>query len=63
MKVTIDDQRCQGHARCVTICPDVFGMDDDGKGRVLESVVPERLRDEVDEAVLACPESAITTEG
>ncbi|MGV0715565.1 ferredoxin [Mycolicibacterium sp. XJ662] len=63
MKVTIDDGRCQGHARCVTICPDVFGMDDDGRGLVLDSDVPERLKDEVDEAVLACPESAIAVEG
>lgn len=62
MKVTIDHRRCQGHARCVTICPDVFGMDDEGRGFVLDPDISDSLRGEVEEAVQACPESAIAME-
>lgn len=60
MRVTIDGGRCQGHARCVTICPEVFGMDDQGKGYVLDQDVSDTMKDQVDEAVIACPERAIS---
>ncbi|KXF55797.1 ferredoxin [Rhodococcus sp. SC4] len=59
MKVTIDPTLCQGHGRCVTICPDVFDMDDQGNGVVVTADVPTELQADVDEAVTACPESAI----
>lgn len=62
MQVTIDGGRCQGHARCVTICPEVFGMDDQGKGYVLDPDVSDKLKGEVEEAVIACPERAISME-
>ncbi len=62
MRVTIDARRCQGHARCVTICPDVFGMDDQGRGYVLDQDISDNLKSEVEEAVIACPESAISME-
>jgi len=62
VRVRVDGGRCQGHARCVTICPDVFGMDDQGKAYVLNEEVSDGLKGEVEEAVLACPESAISME-
>lgn len=30
MKVTIDRQRCQGHARCAAVAPDLFALDENG---------------------------------
>ncbi len=30
MKATVDDQRCRGHGVCITICPEVFELTDDG---------------------------------
>ena len=62
MKVAVDTQLCQGHARCVTICPDVFDMDDLGNVVVIDDEPPVDLADDVDEAVWACPESAIRIE-
>jgi ferredoxin len=62
VKVIVDSHLCQGHARCVTICPDVFDIDDQGNGIVIQDEVPADLIDDVDEAVLACPESAIRVE-
>ena len=30
MKVTVDEDRCAGHGMCLTLCPEVFEMTDDG---------------------------------
>ena len=30
MKVTVDEDRCRGHGMCLTLCPEVFEMTDDG---------------------------------
>jgi ferredoxin len=60
MKVTVDPDRCQGHARCWEICPDVFSLDDEGHAFVAVDVVPSELEDKAREAVINCPERAIT---
>lgn len=62
MKAIIHSHLCQGHGRCVTICPDVFDMDDDGNGIVIVDEVPEHLIDDAEEAAAACPETAIRIE-
>lgn len=58
--VGIDSSRCQGHGRCVTICPQVFDVADDGMGVVIAQPETERLREDVEEAIASCPESAIS---
>ena len=30
MKVWVDEDRCRGHGMCLTLCPEVFNMHDDG---------------------------------
>ena len=60
MKVSVDPDLCQGHARCWQICPDVFGLDDEGHASVVGADVPAHLADKVREAVRNCPERAIT---
>ncbi len=30
MRVTVDEDRCAGHGMCLTLCPEVFEMSDDG---------------------------------
>jgi ferredoxin len=60
MKVTVDPERCQGHARCWEICPEVFSLDDVGHGTVTVDLVPASLEDSVTKAVANCPERAIT---
>jgi ferredoxin len=62
VKVSIDNGKCQGHGRCALIVPDVFDVDDYGNGVVLVDEVPEQDEADVDDAVLSCPESAITAE-
>ena len=60
MRVSIDAERCQGHGRCFTVAPTVFGFDDLGNGVVL---VTEPNGEDVALARLAeanCPEHAIT---
>ncbi len=40
MKVWVDDQRCRGHGMCLTLCPDVFSLTDDGYAVSIDSEVP-----------------------
>jgi ferredoxin len=63
VKVVIDAELCQGHGRCFSIAPSIFGFDDLGNGVVLGdgTLTPETL----DLARLAqanCPEHAIFIE-
>lgn len=60
MRVTIDADRCQGHARCWEICPEVFDLDEEGHGTVKEPEVPTELEAKVGDAVANCPERAIS---
>ncbi|CNG60694.1 fdxD [Mycobacterium tuberculosis] len=62
-KVAIDQGRCQGHGRCAVIAPDVFDLDEHGLGIVLTDPVPDGQVGEARDAVLSCPESAITITG
>jgi len=61
MKVSVDADVCQGHARCWEICPDVFDLDDEGHSVAKSEDVPAGLEDQVLQAVANCPERAIST--
>ena len=45
MKVTVDEDRCRGHGMCLTLCPEVFSMTDDGYAVADPDEVPEGLED------------------
>jgi ferredoxin len=60
MKVWVDDQRCRGHGMCLTLCSDVFTLNDDGYAEAIESDVPETMEAAVQEAIECCPEQAIS---
>ena len=62
MKATVDPDRCQGHARCWEICPEVFDLDDEGHASVIVDVVPVGLEDKARQAVINCPERAISVD-
>jgi ferredoxin len=62
MKARVDDDRCRGHGMCVTLCPSVFEVTDDGYARVLLTEVPSEFEDAVSRAVNQCPEHAISIE-
>ena len=59
MKVTVDEDRCRGHGMCLTLCPEVFHMTDDGYAVADPEVVPAGLEDSAKDAIENCPEQAI----
>lgn len=60
MRVTVDPDVCQGHARCWQICPEVFSLDEEGHSVVTSPDVPAELEAKAREAAENCPERAIT---
>lgn len=60
MKVVVDEDRCRGHGVCCSTCPEVFGLTDEGYSEVLVAEVPDDLAESANEAVLNCPERAIS---
>jgi ferredoxin len=61
MLVNIDRDKCIGSGACVIACPEVFGLDDDGMVRLLDTSPPLGLQGRVSEAVHACPANVIST--
>jgi ferredoxin len=62
VKITVDRDICQSHGRCAFVAPQVFRLSEE-----LELDYDEKpddsLRDEVQEAITACPTRAIRLEG
>ena len=54
--VKVDAEKCIGCGMCVSMCPDVFEMGDDGKAKV----VSQKDSSEVKETAESCPVEAIT---
>lgn len=48
------------NARCHSLAPAVYGLDDEGKSVVIVNPVPPELVNEAEEGAQACPEHAIT---
>ncbi|WP_193047023.1 ferredoxin [Mycolicibacterium baixiangningiae] len=59
MKVTVDEDRCRGHGMCLTLCPEVFQMTDDGYAIADPAEVPGGLEESAKDAIANCPEQAI----
>ena len=63
LKVKVDRDKCQGHARCAALAGELFQLDELGNARERgDGTVPEAL---VEKAYLAksnCPEEAIEIE-
>jgi ferredoxin len=56
----IDPDRCQGHATCFLLAPDLFEVDNEGRGSVTR---PSINNDDEAQALVAvdrCPEGAIS---
>lgn len=60
MKVKVIDDNCIGCGACAAICDQVFEVDEISKVKV--DVVPEELKDSVNEAIESCPTDAIIEE-
>lgn len=60
MRVKVDRERCQGHARCAALAPELFALDEFGNARELgDGTVPPALADKAYLAQANCPEFAI----
>jgi len=63
VKVTIDGVRCQGHGRCFTLAPNLFGFDELGNGFVIgDGILTDETRPLAQLAQANCPEHAISIE-
>ena len=58
MKLRVDPDKCQGHARCYGLAPEIFDVDDYGQSTVIVDVVPPELEEKARLAEANCPEFA-----
>lgn len=63
MRVIVDEDRCAGHGMCLTLCPEVFDMSDDGWAVADPGDVPVEHQVAAREAIANCPERAISEIG
>jgi ferredoxin len=60
VRIRVDPDKCQGHARCYALVPELFSVDDYGLSSVVgDGSVPHQLEDKARLAVANCPEYAI----
>jgi ferredoxin len=63
MRLTVDVEKCQGHARCFMLCPELFQLDDLGFALPQDRrEVPVEFERAAQRAADNCPEHAITVE-
>lgn len=60
VQVGVDSDKCQGHNRCMALCPEVFEADEYGYSVVTSPLVGPELLEKVRLAEANCPERAIT---
>lgn len=58
-KISIDRSSCCGYGVCAEICPEVFGLDEDGIVILLKDKIGDDLFDQANEAAYGCPQSVI----
>jgi ferredoxin len=60
LKIRVDQDKCQGHARCKSLAPELFDLDEFGNAHeVGDGSVPAGLEDKAWLAQTNCPEIAI----
>jgi ferredoxin len=60
LKIRVDQEKCQGHARCKSLAPELFELDEYGNAHeVGDGTVPKGLEDKAWLAQTNCPEIAI----
>jgi ferredoxin len=63
LRVKVDRERCQGHARCAALAPKLFALDELGNAREIgDGIVPDGLVEAAYLAKANCPELAIEIE-
>jgi ferredoxin len=60
LKIRVDSEKCQGHARCKSLAPELFDLDEFGNAHERgNGCVPAGLEDKAWLARSNCPEIAI----
>ena len=60
LRIRVDQDKCQGHARCKSLAPELFDLEEFGNAHeVGDGSVPEGLEDKAWLAQTNCPEIAI----
>jgi ferredoxin len=60
LRIRVDAEKCQGHARCYALAPELFVVDDYGQSTEIgDGTVPAGLEDKARLAIANCPEYAI----
>jgi ferredoxin len=60
LRIRIDRDKCQGHARCNSLAPELFELDEFGNAHEIgDGTVPAGLEDKARLAQSNCPEIAI----
>ena len=60
MKIKVDFDLCESNALCEALAPENFQIDDNDFLQVIDERVTDVNRDQVLQAVAACPKSAIS---
>ena len=58
LKIEVNKENCIGCGLCVSICPEVFAIDENGKSEVLEGNI-EKFKNAIDDSIRSCPVNAI----
>lgn len=60
LRLRVDQEKCQGHARCKSLAPELFELDELGNAHEIgDGSVPDGLQDKAWLAQANCPEIAI----
>ncbi|MDF2985781.1 MAG: ferredoxin [Eubacterium sp.] len=63
MRASVDQDGCISCELCVSVCPEVFSMNDDNKAQAIEDDIPEESLQDAEDARDGCPVSVIDLEG
>ncbi len=60
MRITVDQEKCEGHNRCFVVAGELFELDDYGYAHEVDGgEVPAGLEEKARLAIVNCPEQAI----
>ncbi|NLW25404.1 MAG: ferredoxin [Clostridia bacterium] len=59
MELYVDQDLCIGCGACISLCPEVFDWNDDGKAEVIVTEVPSDVEETATDAMDSCPTEAI----
>jgi ferredoxin len=60
MRISVDEQVCQGHGLCIGTAPELFRMNEIEHAAVISPDVPDLMAEIAHAAVRQCPEGAIS---